>query len=119
MGKQKANYKQTPPIKVRRNTYDIIRFLSDKSGYSKAELMAQIFDNLFNVSCNFTEGLNVSFDYDCEPNAVKIIFDGKSNMISGEQKMPKEVLKEESKAKPLLRVKTKDSNGKFVELKQP
>jgi hypothetical protein len=118
MDKQKANYKQTPPIKVRSATYDIIRFLSDKSGYSKAELMSQIFDHLFNVSCNFTEGLNITFDYDCEPNAVKIIFDGKSNMISGCQKMPKEVLKEESKAKPILKVKFKDTKGQFVEVKK-
>jgi hypothetical protein len=113
-----AKNKKQRTIKVRTVTGDQINFISDKSGYSKAELMAQIFDNLFNVACNLTEGLNITFDYDVpEPNAVKIIFDGKSNMFSGESKMPDSVLKEEAKAKPLLRVKTKDSKGKFVEVK--
>lgn len=107
MDKQKANYKQTPPIKVRQVTYEQIRFMTDKSGYSKAELMAQFFDNFFNVCCNLTEGFNITFDYDCEPNAIKIIFDGKSNMIVSEQKMPDSVLKEEKKAGETLLVKFK------------
>jgi hypothetical protein len=111
--------KKQRTIKVRPVTGDQINFLSDKSGYSKAELMAQIFDNLFNIACNLTEGFNVAFDYDVsEPNAVKIVFDGKSNMIIGEQKMPNSVLEEEKKAGIVTKAKFKDSKG-FVEVKQP
>jgi hypothetical protein len=104
-------------IKVRIVTGEQIDFISDKLGYSKAEFLAQVFDNLFNVSMDLTKGCNVTFDYDViERNALKIIFSGKSNMVVGEVKSPD--AQEESKFPEIVSVKFKGEK-EYKEVKQP
>jgi len=87
-------------IKVKTEVYDQIRFLSDKSGLNKGQLLSEIIGAIFDICVTF-EDLNLTYEFDTDK--VTIVVSGKNNLICGCQKMPKEVLAEEAKAGQLVK----------------
>jgi hypothetical protein len=107
--------KKFEAIRVTQETHQEAKFIADKSGKSISATVSELLDAVFNIAVTY-EDINLTYEYDGD--SVKVIVSGRNNMICGEQKMPAEVLKEESKAKPLLRVKTKDSK-EYKEVDKP
>jgi len=81
-GVPNRGFSKQAPIKVRSETADQIRFLSDKSGLSMTQLLAEIVGAVFQVACTFS-ALNLSYDYCITENRVTITCEGKSNLQSG------------------------------------
>ena len=78
--------KNQATIKVRSETYDEIKFLSEKSGLSKTQLLAEVFDAIFQIGCTFS-ALNLSYDYCLTENRISITVEGKNNLVSGQFKV--------------------------------
>ena len=95
-------------IKLRTETYDQIRFLSDKSGLSKTQLVAEIFDAIFNVGCTY-ESLNFEYLFDISRTQVTVALSGKNNLHVKEFKHPE--ASKEAKEKVILKFKCKDENS--------
>ena len=101
-------------IKLRTETYDQIRFLSDKSGLSKTQLVAEIFDAIFNVGCTY-ESLNFEYLFDISRTQVTVALSGKNNLAVSQEKMHPKTLAKESKIPPLnviIKPKTKEVESK-------
>jgi len=64
------------------DTGDQIKFLSDKSGLSRTQLLAEVFDAIFNVACTFS-ALNFNYDFCITESKVTITCEGKNNLTSG------------------------------------
>jgi hypothetical protein len=101
-------------VGISETAHEEARFLSKITDRAIGSIFEEYIDYLFNIGCTF-EKANLEFEVDGD--SFKVIVSGRSNMLVGEQKMPKEVLEREKKAGQLLRVKTKDSKGQFVEVK--
>ena len=87
------NNKQSS-LKVRNETYDQIRFLTEKSGISKAQLIAEVFEAIFCVACTFGS-LNFEYDYDLSNSKVSINVSGKRKFaVSSEKDYAKTLTKE-------------------------
>jgi len=83
-----AQIKKQDKLNVRPETYDQIRFISKISGQSMTQLLAEIFDGIFSLSCTYSS-LNLSYDYCLTEQRLIIRVEGKNNLISGEQKITK------------------------------
>lgn len=89
-------------VKVRDETYDQIRFLSDKSGLSKTQLLSEVIGAVFQIACTY-DSINYEYSYDISSSEVTVSIHGKNRLVVKEEKMPKEILEEEAKA-PVLEV---------------
>jgi len=97
--------KNQATIKVRTETYDEIKFLSEKSGLSKTQLLAEVFDAIFQIGCTFS-ALNLSYDYCLTENRISITVEGKNNLVSGQFKV------KEKATKPLVVMVKPQKKGK-------
>ena len=75
------------PIKVRTDTAQQIRFLSEKSHLSMTQVLAEIIDAVFTVGCTFAT-LNLSYDFEISESKVTISVGGKNNLQSGSFEVP-------------------------------
>jgi len=95
-----AQIKKQDKLNVRSETYDQIKFLSRNTGLTMTQLVAEIFEAIFQIGCTY-KTLNLNYDFCITESKVTISVDGKSNLICGEQKMPKEILDVENSVSPI------------------
>lgn len=74
--------KKQAPIKVRSETADQIRFLSDKSGLSMTQLLAELVEGVFNVACTF-DSLNLEYETCITDSTLLVSVKGKNRLKSG------------------------------------
>lgn len=74
-------------VKVRIETGQEIKFLSDKSGLSQTQLLAEVFDALFNIAVTF-KSINFEYEYDVTNAQVTISIHGKRNLEIGSFNVP-------------------------------
>lgn len=79
--------KKQAPIKVRADTADQIRFLSDKSGLSMTQVLAEIIEAVFTIAVTYSK-LNLSYEYEISESRVTIQVEGKNNLQSGIFQVP-------------------------------
>jgi hypothetical protein len=82
-----AQNKKQSPIKVRSVTADQIRFISEKSGLSMTQVLAEIIGNVFQICCTYSN-LNLSYDFEITESKVTIQCEGKNNLQSGSFEVP-------------------------------
>ncbi len=101
-------------VGISETSHQEARFLSNITDRAIGSLIEEYIDYLFNIGCTFSKA---NLEYSVDGNKVTIEVTGRNNLVVGERKESKQLLEEESKAKPILKVKFKDTKGKFVELK--
>lgn len=97
----KTNFKN---VTIRESTLDMLRFLSEVTDRSMCSLLDELVEYIFNIACTFE---SANFEYEVDGDSVKVVLTGRNNLVCGEQKMPKEVLKKENEAGETLMVKFK------------
>ena len=95
--KQKKKFEA---IRVTAETHQEAKFIADKSGKSISATVSEIIGAVFDICVTYAD-LNLTYEYDGDK--VTIVVSGKNNLISGCQKMPDSVLKEEAKAPQLIK----------------
>lgn len=79
--------KKQSPIKVRIDTAQQIRFLSEKSGLSMTQLLSEVIGAIFNIGCVF-KSINFEYEYDISNAQITITIKGKSNLEIGSFDVP-------------------------------
>ena len=92
-------------IRTRKETQEQIKFLSEKTGLSMSQLIAEVFDAIFTISLTYSK-LNIEYEYEISSSSVKILASGKNNLVSGQLKHTTE--KESKVPAIVVEIKPKD-----------
>jgi hypothetical protein len=102
------------PVSIKDVTYDKLTEICRKIGMSKTTLLSTLITEIFILTAT-TDGFNMEFATNPLDDTLTIILKDRKYQAT-EAKMDAKVLKEESRAKPILKAKFKDTKG-FVEVK--
>lgn len=101
-------YKRNEHMRVRKETYQQIKFLAEKSGLSMTQLVAEVFEAIFQIGCTYSS-LNLNYSFVISESKLTITVEGKNNLISGE--MRASTADKEAKISPIT-VLVKPKGGK-------
>jgi hypothetical protein len=109
--KMDKNFKN---VTIRKSTHDMARFLSKLTDRSMASIISELVENVFNIAMNYSQA-NLEFESCMNDATVQINVVGRSKLVVGEKKAPKEILEKESNSPILTKVKV---GKKYVDLKK-